>query len=1043
MASRPQQNQQTQLTQGSLTAATAAAIGAFIVSGGNPAAAGMAFVTTFATSYTLGQYGLSRAAKDYKQEVLERRIMTRSAIEPHRIVYGQAMVAGNLVYCEVTGAEKEYLHMVVALAGHEIHSVDQVWFDDRLVGPRDGNGDVTSGNFAGLARIVAYTGTTTQAADPTLVASSAGARWTSNHRGQGIAYLYLRLRFDQDVFANGQPNVRALVRGRRVYDPRTMSTVYSDNPALILRDYLTSDFGLGCAASEIDDAACALAADVCDQWVATDITAYLVTASSADSTLTTTNIDPRLSTGDQVVLGGTTAPGGLTLGATYYLVRATAQTLRVASTYQNSIEGNTITLTSAGAGVVLNAVAQKRYVARGSFQLSDTPSQIEEQIRTAMAGSTIYTGGLWTIQAGAFSAPVMSLTASDLRGPVSVRPRQPRAALQNGVRGTFVDATRNHVVTDYPPIADAAMIAQDNAEPITRELDQTWCDNQIRAQRIARIFLRRGRGAQLTLQCNLKALALRAGDTVSVTLDQLGYAAKPFRVVGWKLTGDESVLGVNLALAEDLSSYYDWSATDAIAPRLNPGLNVPSVYEIGAPTGLTCASGTAHLLKGGDGTILSRIFVSWTKAAEISPRSYELQWRKSADTAYQSMIVPAESASSYIMPVEDTATYDVRVRTVSTSGARSAWLAASHTVVGKTQPPGVPSGFGASPTVQGVFLAWTNPVDTDFLHTEVWEASSNDRATATKLADVSGNTLARSGLAGNVTRWYWIRAVDTTGNVSAWLPASATAGVSVTTGNINPNQITHDSTAFLAGGATGYLTGTGYWLGFNSGSYRWHIGNPAGSYMAWNGTALTIRGSLLTGDVQVDSSGNIRGGATGYMTGTGFWMGFSGGTYKFHIGNPSGYHMRWDGTNLTVVSALFEYSAGALIIARADTVRNITLESTTAWELNKEIAINKAGSIRALWRAQIIVSSSADYMTIQTAVAKNGTIIAQYDLSKAAGSTAPVIADYSQDISVAAGDAIQIYARKYFFGPFGSSGARIVYMRLGATQSDVPTINQD
>ena len=70
------------------------------------------------------------------------------------------------------------------------------------------------------------------------------------------------------ALAQSQPNWKFLVKGLAVYDPRTSATAYSTNPALILRDYLTDDyFGLGYAATEIDDTSFAAAANVCDELV--------------------------------------------------------------------------------------------------------------------------------------------------------------------------------------------------------------------------------------------------------------------------------------------------------------------------------------------------------------------------------------------------------------------------------------------------------------------------------------------------------------------------------------------------------------------------------------------------------------------------------------------------------------------------------------------------------------------------------------------------------------------------------------------------------
>lgn len=120
-------------------------------------------------------------------------------------------------------------------------------------------------------RVRKHLGTADQVADADLVTESAGG-WTAAHRLRGIAYLYVRLEYSGSVFPGGIPNIKALVRGKKLYDPRSSpSYAWSDNWALVMRDYLTSDQGLACEASEIDDTQIAAAANVCDELVALEM----------------------------------------------------------------------------------------------------------------------------------------------------------------------------------------------------------------------------------------------------------------------------------------------------------------------------------------------------------------------------------------------------------------------------------------------------------------------------------------------------------------------------------------------------------------------------------------------------------------------------------------------------------------------------------------------------------------------------------------------------------------------------------------------------
>ena len=59
-------------------------------------------------------------------------------------------------------------------------------------------------------------------------------------------------------------------------------------------------------------------------------------------------------------------------------------------------------------------------------------------------------------------------------------------------------------------------------------------------------------------------------------------------------------------------------------------------------------------------------------------------------------------------------------------------------------------------------------------------------------------------------------------------------------------------------------------------------------------------GAITAGNITLNTSGFIKGGQTGYNTGTGFYFGYDSG-YKFSIGNSGGNGITWDGANLNIV----------------------------------------------------------------------------------------------------------------------------------------------
>ena len=89
--------------------------------------------------------------------------------------------------------------------------------------------------------------------------------------------------------------------------------------------------------------------------------------------------------------------------------------------------------------------------------------------------------------------------------------------------------------------------------------------------------------------------------------------------------------------------------------------------------------------------------------------------------------------------------------------------------------------MGATGLYRAIRLGWTNPTARDLSHTEIWASQTNNRATATLVAaPASASATRQIWLHENLTPaavwYYWIRASDTSGNLSGFLPSSATAG---------------------------------------------------------------------------------------------------------------------------------------------------------------------------------------------------------------------------------------------------------------------------
>jgi len=221
----------------------------------------------------------------------------QGSTNPLPVIYGKRRVGGTPIFYHVSGDDNEFLHVVYAIAEGEIQGVSQVYlnndkvnttpdlYDSSLTGIliNEGEGG-TLGNVSvfGMENIQKpkyeptvkyeiYNGTTTQTADRDLISETNGA-WTSSDRLQGVAYAYVRFRFEPEVFGNtGIPQVNFDVIGKKTRSTTSGGTTYkvfSDNPADCIEDYLTNTiYGRSIPSSQIDTTSFTTARNICDTLV--------------------------------------------------------------------------------------------------------------------------------------------------------------------------------------------------------------------------------------------------------------------------------------------------------------------------------------------------------------------------------------------------------------------------------------------------------------------------------------------------------------------------------------------------------------------------------------------------------------------------------------------------------------------------------------------------------------------------------------------------------------------------------------------------------
>ena len=492
-----------------------------------------------------------------------RLVNVKQAIMTRQVAYGTVRMAGSLVYTEATDND-DMLHLIFAVAGHEINSFESFLINEDSV-TIDADGFVEQDKYksgsTSYIRLKTHLGTDDQTADTDLISES-DSLWTTNHRLRGIAYIYARLKFSNDIFPNGIPTISAVIQGKKVYDPRTTTTAFSANSALCIRDYLTNTrYGLGVKTSEVNDTPFIAGANVCDEVVTLDVarTKSFNTETSVSSSNETITIEAHgYLTGDAVQYSNESGTNlsGLTSGTTYYVIKVNGNTFKLATSSSNASAGTAINITAAsedeGQTQLFKRLVENRYECNGVIDVGETPSKILNDMTSSCIGLVTYSGGKWNIKTGEYVTPTITLTDDDLRDSISVTTRNTRRDSFNAVKGVFVNPDNFYQPTDFPSVTSSTFKSEDNNEEIFSDIELSFTTSPSMAQRIAKIILYRAR-EQITLNypCKTTVFNLEVGDTVNITNTRLGFSAKPFEVAGWAFA--QSQMGGGIGLGVDLN----------------------------------------------------------------------------------------------------------------------------------------------------------------------------------------------------------------------------------------------------------------------------------------------------------------------------------------------------------------------------------------------------------------------------------------------------------------------------------------------------------
>lgn len=602
-------------------------------------------------------------------------INSQSNVDPIPVIYGRRRVGGTRVFIEVSGSSNEYLHLVLVLSEGPVTAIDNVYLDDVLS---------TDAKFTGLLTVTKHLGTPGEAADAALTADV--PKWTSACKLSNCAYLYVKLKYDRNAFS-GLPTITADVRGRTLFDPRDGQTRYSNNPALVLRDYLSNTiYGRGIASSAIDDTSISAAANACDVRITAPSFSDIFTVNTTTEALTFSQPIP-IDTGDGVKVSSTaTVPSPLVAGTTYYAIKVTDTSYQLATTMANAFAGTAIDLTSAGSGQ--HTLAQVNYAAYACDGTIDTNQTAYDNVRallTACRGMLVFSGGKYRLVLDvATTASSFGFTESNITGSWVISQAGKRAKYNRVTAGFYNPAKKWQ--PDLAMVESTALRATDNGLILEAKIDLPFTANSYRAQNIGQLTLNQSRyGLVVKFSAFQEGLRCEVGDVVPITHSTPGWSAKLFRIMQIEIKDNDEVYVVAREYSASVYTQAVLSPAAVIAQS-----NLPDPFSVPAVLGLTLASGTSELLRLADGSVISRIRVGWTAPTEVYAQKgqVEVQTQATTDLGWSPVdIVAAELGVAWVSPVQDGASYNVRIRAINSIGVRGAWSQGTVQVVGKTAPP--------------------------------------------------------------------------------------------------------------------------------------------------------------------------------------------------------------------------------------------------------------------------------------------------------------------------------------------------------------------
>lgn len=390
--------------------------------------------------------------------------------------------------------------------------------------------------------------------------SSSEGEWDDSHEMKGVAHLWARIKYDVDVWQGRAPNIACVVKGKKLFDPRDNTTSWSDNPSLVLRDYLTnSEYGCGVSASnEINDDSFESAANLCEETLFGQNLFHGEVAEADDGSGKMMFIPNEGTYADDHSLpfhiGDTVDIKGI--AATHPLYNQSFTVLKIDQNGRKFYFDHTYTSgDETTSDNVYWSYDIRRYSCHGLVDTAKSKKENINQILTTCAGRLTYSNGTFNLLGGEYRSPSYTITEDDIVGGIAISTRPPANALFNSIKGFYFERNTDYVARDYRPYELASAISDDGRTSYI-DLPLRFTTNPKQAEELARIAINRARLFNtVRLSCNMSALRYQVGDTVQLTYERASISYKIYEIIDYKINISETVT-IDLVLQEIASSLY-------------------------------------------------------------------------------------------------------------------------------------------------------------------------------------------------------------------------------------------------------------------------------------------------------------------------------------------------------------------------------------------------------------------------------------------------------------------------------------------------------